>query len=119
MAQDNISTLPLTADWPEEGVKSVSSPIYHKKPSQFLAELMMIHRDPVLQNKPFFWRDCQRSYMGFLVAIDKRLNGGVSFKILHNTIVKYKLTSLNSEADLLIANEILNEGNNGEIKRSC
>jgi hypothetical protein len=99
--------LSINTDWPKEGVKSISSEIIHQRPEQYLAELVMIHRQPSLMDHHFFWRDMKykKSYMGFILELKTYLQG-CDFKTLHNVIVKNKISSIKDITTELVTKEI-------------
>jgi hypothetical protein len=105
---ENLSRLPLNASWPEEGVQSLSAEeIVHKRPEAYLAELMLVLREPDLLKVHKCWSfgKYKESYVGFIMQLAERLKY-CEFKILHNAIVKNKLTSFKDNFDELIIEEI-------------
>jgi hypothetical protein len=100
--------LSLDSEWPNDGVRSISTPdIVHKKPSAYLAEVMFLNKTPGLKEYPYFWRvkEHQNSYSGYIINLEKRLNT-CGFKPLHNAIVKHKLSSFDPNTDECIVKEI-------------
>lgn len=107
----SFSVLPIDSTWPVDGVNAISTKgIKHTKPAAYLAELIMIQRDPSLAGTDRFWKDkaLAKSYSGFVIQISKRLKY-CDFKHLHNAIIRNNLTHFNDQADELIAAEIVKE----------
>src|SRR5574338_38091 len=94
--QSIISIVPLNSNWPKKGVQSITDPyVRHRSPTQYLAELLMIHREPTLLSIPGFWRmeEYRKSYAHFCIKVKQFLNY-CEFRNLHNAIVKNRLNSL-------------------------
>lgn len=96
-------------DWPENGVESNVCEVIHLRPEQYLAEVVMIHRDSRVAKIPSFWclDEYKTTYGGFLLQIKKRLDY-CEFKCLHRVILDNKLASFQGNVDDLIAEEIIN-----------
>jgi hypothetical protein len=90
-------------------LKSISSPISHKKPEAYIAEILTINKYPECAEIPFFWRDkkYQESYRGFLINLSPRIKE-VGFDIVYEIIKDKKITTI-EELDQLIIKQILRE----------
>lgn len=89
-------------DWNPSGLKAITCDHIHKKPSQYLAELLLVNRTG--ENTSCIWRDSRHkeTYKHLLLQAEMRLKGGVDFATLHGIIVANKLQCLDSYADNLI-----------------
>ena len=99
----------INSDWPAEGRKSISSDIIHKRPEQYIAELLMINEDDSLRNIPSFWTKDKYSirYMNRLLVAQKHINTA-GFEPVYRAVQKWKLTDLSKpEVQELIIEEIL------------
>ena len=99
--------LAINSDFPKEGVKSESSPIIHKSPAAYLAEVIMIHKYPEIVGIAFFWKEIayKVEYVGMVTRLQSRLKY-CDFKYINNVILKNKLTSTAQPFDSLIIEEL-------------
>ena len=88
-------------------MNSISTNIVHENQGAYLAELLMVNENPSLANTPYFWQspNYRARFLNRVFSVNKRLPYA-GFDILEKVIIKNKLTQLNKDADLLIANEI-------------
>lgn len=103
----------INDDWPKDGVKSITSDVIHKRPEAYLAERLMVNREPLLQFSPRFWQDgkYKESFKGFLIRISQCIKYA-GFKPVHKAIVENNLTDVSQKTIEIITEEILKT--NGE-----
>ena len=99
----------INSDWPAEGRKAISCDTVHKRPEQYIAELLMINENDDLRHIRAFWAEPQYSlrYMNRL-TIAKRHIETAGFAPVYRAVTKWKLTDLSQVAvQQLIIDEIL------------
>lgn len=102
------SYIEIDGSWPKDGVTSLSSSnVIHKRPEQYLAELMLLIKEPNLIDVKKFWtlNKYKENYIGLIVQISQRLKY-CDFKVLHNAIVKHSLIDFKERSETLIFEEI-------------
>jgi hypothetical protein len=89
-------------NWNPLGLKAITCAYTHRKPSQYLAELLLVNRTG--ESAPYLWRDSRHkeTYKHLLLQAEMRLKGGVDFAVLHEIIVNNKLQCLDAYADNLV-----------------
>ena len=101
-------SLSLNNDWPKEGVKSITSNTIHKRPEAYLAERLMVNREPLLMYSPLFWQQdkYKESFKGFLIRLNQCIKYA-GFKPVHKAIVENNLKDLSPKTMDIIKEEIL------------
>ncbi len=89
-------------------MKSISSDVIHRRPEQYIAEMLMVNKNPVFKEMPAFWRNKENkeSYMGFVLNCRRHIRE-VGFDPIFNAIKKHNLTDLKEQSVQLIIEELL------------